>query len=108
EVLRRALDEGAIDDARVRESAINALARFEDERDVPLFAEHAEMDISYDCTRAALRALGRLDAVEEHFDLFARAVQSTADHESIRQTALDVLADFDDPRSLELMSTHAA
>lgn len=88
-------------DARVRRSALVALASIEDPADLPLFAQIAgNEDESYAVRSSALGAVGDMGS-REHLDLLLGALDDRSQHDQVRRAALSALASLDEPEGLD-------
>ncbi len=102
-----ALAETGVKDARVRADVVNALGGIDDPKAVELLVAAAKGDDSYATRTAAIRGLAAKKD-KDHIDLLLELVNFDSQHQRVRTTALDALADFDEPRALPLAMQYSA
>jgi len=92
-ILAEALEAG-IDDARVRETAIQSLARVGGPLALDILVVHADdANESYACRAAALEGMGR-HASASHLPVFERGLASTSQHDQVKTGALEGLREL--------------
>lgn len=107
QLLRQTLSAG-VDDPRVRRAVIDAVAAYESADDAALFAALSQTEESPACRASAIRALGRLKAVQ-YFDVVASAAEEIDFRRNIiHNAALDALGNFDTPEAFDLLVKYTA
>ncbi|MHC5114903.1 MAG: M1 family aminopeptidase [Planctomycetota bacterium] len=102
-----AILDGEVAEAKVRVNVVAALADHDADAVAERLAEIASGDISYKTRVAAINGLAKLEA-KDHADTIAELVHYPSQHDDVRSAALNTLADFDDPRGLDLALQYAA
>jgi len=102
-----AIMENGVESARVRARLISEIAEIETPEITEMLVKAASTDESYGVRNAAIGALAERKATE-HVDLLCELVHYDSQHQRVRTTALQALADLDEPRGLELAMQYSA
>ncbi len=102
-----AILDGGIDDPRVRSSLVGHLDNYTLDEVLERVVQFASTDSSYNTRQAAIRDLVQLKA-EDQGELLANLVHFPSQHDRVRTTALNALADLDDESGLALAMQYSA
>lgn len=102
-----ALAKSGVEDARVRSRLIGQIGDIDTPETLEMLVKAAGEDPSYNTRTAAISALADRKA-EDHVDLIVELVDYESQHQRVRTTALNALAELDEPRGLDLAIKYSA
>jgi HEAT repeat protein len=94
-------------EAKVRSELVGKLRDFDKDVAVPLLADFAANDESYDARSAAISGLAHHKAADQA-DLIVQLVEFQSQSDQVRNSALRALGELDDKRGLDLAMKYAA